>query len=174
MTRRSRRQLVLELAQQSSLRLAAQRSPELVKALAELLLEALGGGADDEAQATGGVMNPKITPDHLGRGAVVYVRQSSMGQVAENLRPRDVGVEVFQSQSKLIAIEPFRPASELRALQALDDEPEPIHLGTRRSKSRVIIGHLGGELAHQPMQCIDIDRQRGEIEIHARDSNTGR
>jgi hypothetical protein len=85
-------------------------------------------------------MNPKITPDHLGRGAVVYVRQSSMGQVAENLRPRDVGVEVFQSQSKLIAIEPFRPASELRALQALDDEPEPIHLGTRRSKSRVILG----------------------------------
>src|SRR5204862_1077850 len=31
-----------------------------------------------------GVMNPKITPDHLGRGAVVYVRQSTMGQVAEN------------------------------------------------------------------------------------------
>ena len=29
-------------------------------------------------------MNPKITPDHLGRGAVVYVRQSTMGQVTEN------------------------------------------------------------------------------------------
>ena len=29
-------------------------------------------------------MNPKITADHLGRGAVVYVRQSTMGQVAEN------------------------------------------------------------------------------------------
>jgi len=29
-------------------------------------------------------MSPKITPDHLGRGAVVYVRQSTMGQVAEN------------------------------------------------------------------------------------------
>jgi DNA invertase Pin-like site-specific DNA recombinase len=29
-------------------------------------------------------MNPKIAPDHLGRGAVVYVRQSTMGQVAEN------------------------------------------------------------------------------------------
>ena len=28
-------------------------------------------------------MNPKITPEHLGRGAVVYVRQSTMGQVAE-------------------------------------------------------------------------------------------
>jgi DNA invertase Pin-like site-specific DNA recombinase len=29
-------------------------------------------------------MNPKITPEHLGRGAVVYVRQSTLGQVAEN------------------------------------------------------------------------------------------
>jgi DNA invertase Pin-like site-specific DNA recombinase len=35
-----------------------------------------------------GVMNPKITLDHLGRGAVVYVRQSSMGQVAENTESR--------------------------------------------------------------------------------------
>ena len=33
-------------------------------------------------------MNPKITLDHLGRGAVVYVRQSSMGQVAENTESR--------------------------------------------------------------------------------------
>jgi hypothetical protein len=33
---------------------------------------------------------------------------------------------------------------------------------------------LRGKLVHQPMQCIDVDRQRGEIEIHARDSNTGR
>ncbi len=29
-------------------------------------------------------MNPKITADHLGRGAVIYVRQLTMGQVAEN------------------------------------------------------------------------------------------
>src|SRR5258707_14624186 len=29
-------------------------------------------------------MHPKITPDHLGRGAAVYVRQSTMGQVAEH------------------------------------------------------------------------------------------
>ncbi len=29
-------------------------------------------------------MSPKITPDHLGRGAVVYVRQSTAGQVLEN------------------------------------------------------------------------------------------
>lgn len=29
-------------------------------------------------------MNPKITPEHRQRGAVVYVRQSSMGQVLEH------------------------------------------------------------------------------------------
>jgi DNA invertase Pin-like site-specific DNA recombinase len=29
-------------------------------------------------------MHPKITPEHLGRGAVVYIRQSTMGQVAEH------------------------------------------------------------------------------------------
>jgi len=29
-------------------------------------------------------MQPKITPDHLGRGAVVYVRQSTPGQVVEH------------------------------------------------------------------------------------------
>ena len=33
-------------------------------------------------------MNPKITPDHLGRGAAVYVRQSTMGQVAGNPESR--------------------------------------------------------------------------------------
>jgi DNA invertase Pin-like site-specific DNA recombinase len=29
-------------------------------------------------------MNPKITPEHLGREAVVYIRQSTLGQVIEN------------------------------------------------------------------------------------------
>lgn len=29
-------------------------------------------------------MNAKITPDHLGRGAVVYIRQSTPGQVVEH------------------------------------------------------------------------------------------
>jgi hypothetical protein len=29
-------------------------------------------------------MNPKITTEHLTRSAVVYVRQSTAGQVAEN------------------------------------------------------------------------------------------
>ena len=30
-------------------------------------------------------MSAKITPDHLGRSAVVYVRQSTMSQVTGNL-----------------------------------------------------------------------------------------
>jgi len=29
-------------------------------------------------------MNPKLTPEHLSRGAVIYVRQSTMGQVVEH------------------------------------------------------------------------------------------
>lgn len=29
-------------------------------------------------------MNPKITPEHLRRGAIVYVRQSTIGQVMEH------------------------------------------------------------------------------------------
>src|SRR5919202_7125333 len=34
------------------------------------------------------VMQPKITPDHLGRGAVVYVRQSTLAQVVGNTESR--------------------------------------------------------------------------------------
>lgn len=33
-------------------------------------------------------MNPKITPEHLQRGAIVYVRQSTMGQVATHTESR--------------------------------------------------------------------------------------
>jgi hypothetical protein len=33
-------------------------------------------------------MHPKITSEHLGRGAVVYIRQSTMGQVAEHTESR--------------------------------------------------------------------------------------
>jgi hypothetical protein len=54
MTEQSRRQLVLELSHEGRLRVVAQRSPELVQALADLLLEALGGCADEEPQTNGG------------------------------------------------------------------------------------------------------------------------
>lgn len=54
MTTRLPRQLVLELRSRERLPLVAQGSPELVQALADLLLEALGGEVDEEAQADGG------------------------------------------------------------------------------------------------------------------------
>jgi hypothetical protein len=59
MTARSRRQLVLELDYEGNLRLVVQKSPELVQALADLLLEALGGCADEEPQANGGRDEPE-------------------------------------------------------------------------------------------------------------------
>ena len=74
------------------------------------------------------------------------------------LRLCKIGVEVFQTERKLVAINAFRPTSKLHALQALDDKSEPLHLATRRCKLRIIIGHLRGKLAHQPMQCTDVDR----------------
>ena len=50
------------------------------------------------------------------------------------LQARDIGVEVFQSQGKLVAIDPFRAPSELRALEPSDDELESFDLGLRLGK----------------------------------------
>ena len=54
MTRRSRRQLVLEFGREGRFVLAPPGSPELVQALADLLLEALGEEAHEETTASGG------------------------------------------------------------------------------------------------------------------------
>src|ERR1051325_6282231 len=91
-----------------------------------------------------------------------------------SLRPCKIGVEVFQSERKLVAVESFRSPPELRASQVLDDEPEALYLGTCRRKLRIITGCLRGQLAYQTMEGMDIDGQRGEIEMHATDSNFGR
>jgi hypothetical protein len=50
------------------------------------------------------------------------------------LQARDIGVEVFQSEGKLVAIDPFRAPSELRALEPSDDELESFNLGLRLGK----------------------------------------
>ena len=47
------------------------------------------------------------------------------------LQPSNIGVEVFQPESKLAAIDPFRAPSELRALESPNDELESIDLGLR-------------------------------------------
>ena len=50
------------------------------------------------------------------------------------LQAGNIGVEVFQSESKLVAIAPFRAPSKLRALEAPDDELEPLDLILRLGK----------------------------------------
>ena len=50
------------------------------------------------------------------------------------LQAGNIGVEVFQSESKLVAIDPFRPPSELRALETPNDELESVDLGLRLGK----------------------------------------
>jgi hypothetical protein len=74
------------------------------------------------------------------------------------LHPAEIDVEVFQSQSKLIAVEPFWASSKLAALKTLDDQAETLDLSLCCRKLRVIIGHLRGQLAHQSMQGIDVER----------------
>ena len=57
-------------------------------------------------------MSPKITADHLARGAVVYVRQSTMTQVAGNTREPAAPV---RSRRR-------RPCRRLRVGQTIDDD----------------------------------------------------
>ena len=60
-------------------------APEaLVQVLVDLLLEGLANKMRKHKQREAS-MNPKITLDRPGRGAVVYVRQSTMGHVIENI-----------------------------------------------------------------------------------------
>lgn len=57
-------------------------------------------------------MNPKITPDHLARGAVVYVRQSTLTQVAENT----------ESQRRQYALVEAARAAGFASVQTIDDD----------------------------------------------------
>lgn len=57
-------------------------------------------------------MNPKITSDHLGRGAVVYVRQSRMGQVTENT----------ESQRRQYALAELARALGFVSVNIIDDD----------------------------------------------------
>jgi hypothetical protein len=83
------------------------------------------------------------------------------------LQAGNIGVEVLQPESKLVAIDPFRAPSELRALEPPDDEPESLDLSLRLGKLGSIVRHLRSQVPHQLVQRIDIRRQRGEIDVHA-------
>src|SRR5437870_331162 len=80
------------------------------------------------------------------------------------LQAGNIGVEVFQSESKLVAFDPFRAPSELRALEPPDDKPKSLDLGLRVGKLGSIVRHLRGQVMHQLVQRIDVRRQRGEID----------
>jgi hypothetical protein len=47
------------------------------------------------------------------------------------LQAGNIGIEVFQSESKLVAIDTFRPPSKLGALEAPNDQLESVDLGLR-------------------------------------------
>ena len=77
--------------------LPAPIAQDLVKALADLLLASAGRPTTMRS----GTMRAKITADHLERTALVYVRQSTPGQVRDHLGesappvwPRDVAREL--------------------------------------------------------------------------------
>lgn len=58
--------------------------------------------------------NPKITPAHLERTAVVYIRQSSLRQVEENLESQDLQYQLVQRARSLGWPEPH--------IQVIDDD----------------------------------------------------
>ena len=87
------------------------------------------------------------------------------------LHPGNIDIEVFQTECKLITVQSLRPPAELRALQVMNDRPETLDLDARSLQLGPLIGGLRGHVAYQPMQRIDIGWERGEIEIHARESN---
>jgi hypothetical protein len=57
-------------------------------------------------------MHPKITSDHLGRGAVVYIRQSTIGQVAEHT----------ESQRRQYALADSARAYGFASVTVIDDD----------------------------------------------------
>src|SRR5215469_926698 len=57
-------------------------------------------------------MHPKITPEHLGRGAIVYIRQSTLGQVAEHT----------ESQRRQYALADSARAYGFASVTVIDDD----------------------------------------------------
>ena len=57
-------------------------------------------------------MNPKIAPDHLGRAAVVYIRQSTLAQVVSNL----------ESQRRQYALVEAAKAAGFASISVIDDD----------------------------------------------------
>ena len=65
----------------------------------------------------------------------------------------DIGVEIFESEIELILVEALEPASELAALQDLNEVAEPVDLGLSLGALMIALRHT--RVDHF-MQCSDV------------------
>ena len=106
----------------------------LADRLADDMERAAAAGADALINIDGHIfarqMVRKSLPMWRGLRTDIVCRCCRMAR----LQARNIGVEVFQSESKLVAIDLFRAPSELRALEPPNDELESLDLGLRLGK----------------------------------------
>jgi DNA invertase Pin-like site-specific DNA recombinase len=93
-------------------------------------------------------MNPKITPDHLGRAAVVYVRQSTMAQVTGNL----------ESQRRQYDLAKAAAATGFSSVTVIDDDLGRSGSGTmqRPGFERLVAMVCSGDVG--AVYCIEASR----------------
>jgi len=93
-------------------------------------------------------MNPKITPDHVRRAAVVYVRQSTMAQVAGNL----------ESQRRQYDLAKAAEAAGFASVTVIDDDLGRSGSGTmqRPGFERLVAMVCSGEVG--AVYCIEASR----------------
>jgi DNA invertase Pin-like site-specific DNA recombinase len=93
-------------------------------------------------------MSPKITPDHLARAAVVYVRQSTLAQVIGNL----------ESQRRQYALADAAKAAGFAAVTTIDDDLGRsgsglmVRPGFQKLVAAVCAGHVGA------VYCLEASR----------------
>jgi DNA invertase Pin-like site-specific DNA recombinase len=93
-------------------------------------------------------MNPKITPDHVSRAAVVYVRQSTMAQVAGNL----------ESQRRQYDLAKAAEATGFASVMVIDDDLGRSGSGTmqRPGFERLVAMVCSGDVG--AVYCIEASR----------------
>ncbi len=138
--------------------------------MVEHLADRLADQVECTAAAGAGLMH-KIDPDifasQMRRQARPIIRRLGCNSLLWSWRepglgPRQIGVEVLESELQLIVVEPLGASPELGSLQLLDDEMQPFDLRLRRAET----GALGCKRAHQFLQRLNIIRQGGKIDVH--------
>src|ERR1044071_6913284 len=93
-------------------------------------------------------MSPKITPDHLARAAVVYVRQSTLAQVIGNL----------ESQRRQYALADAAKAAGFAAVATIDDDLGRSGSGlmVRPGFQKLVAAVCGGQVG--AVYCLEASR----------------